>query len=64
MDFKETIGKAIRSCDKVDSSDMRNIRNAIGNLKNANSQLGMIDDLEVNKVKNTISQLIYKLESM
>ena len=57
MDFKETIGKAIRSCDKVDSSDMRN-------LKNANSQLGMIDDLEVNKVKNTISQLISKLESM
>lgn len=54
MDFKETIGKAIRSCDKVDSSDMRNIRNAIGNLKNANSQLGMIDDLEVNKAKNTI----------
>ena len=64
MDFKETIGKAIRSYDKVDSSDMRNIRNAIGNLKNANSQLGMIDDLEVNKVKNTISQLISKLESM
>lgn len=64
MDFKGTIGKAIRSCDKVDSSDMRNIRNAIGNLKNANSQLGMIDDLEVNKVKNTISQLISKLESM
>lgn len=43
---------------------MKNIRNAIGNLKNANSQLGMIDDLEVNKVKNTISQLISKLESM
>ena len=61
MDFKETIGKAIRSCDKVDSSYMRN---TIGNLKNANSQLGMIDDLEVNKVKNTISQLISKLESM
>ena len=64
IDFKKTIGKAIRSCDKVDSSDMRNIRNAIGNLKNASSQLGMIDDLEVNKVKNTISQLISKLESM
>lgn len=64
MYFKKTIEKAIRSCDKVDSSDMRNIRNVIGNLKNANSQLGMIDDLEVSKVKNTISQLISKLESM
>lgn len=58
------IDKAISTCDKVDSSDMRNIKNAIGNLKNANSWLGMIDDLEVNKVKNTISQLISKLESM
>ena len=43
---------------------MRNIRNAIGNLKNANSQLGMIDDSEINKIKSTISQLISKLESM
>lgn len=61
---KKAMDKAIKTCDKVDSSDMRNIRNAIGNLKNANSRLGMIDDLEVNKVKNTISQLISKLESM
>ena len=43
---------------------MQNIRNAIGNLKNANSQLGIIDDPEINKVKNTISQLISKLENM
>lgn len=58
------LDKAINTCDKVDSSDMKNIRNAIGNLKNANSQLGMIDDPEINKIKNTISQLISKLESM
>lgn len=64
MDFKKTMDKAINTCDKVDPSDIRNIRNAIGNLKNANSQLGMIDDPDVNKVKNTISQLISKLESL
>ena len=58
------LDKAINICDKVDSYDMKNIRNAIGNLKNANSQLGMIDDPEINKIKNTISQLISKLESM
>ena len=64
MDFKKTMDKAINTCDKVDPIDMKSIRNAIGNLKNANSQLGMIDDPEINKVKNTISQLISKLESM
>ena len=64
MDFKKTMDKAIKTCDKIDSSDSRNIKNAIGNLKNANSQLGMIDDSEINKVKSTISQLISKLESM
>ena len=58
------LDKAINTRDKVDFSDMKNIRNAIGNLKNANSQLGMIDDPEINKIKNTISQLISKLESM
>lgn len=64
MNFKKTMDKAINTCDKVDSADMKNIRNAIGNLKNANSHLGMIDDPEINKVKSTISQLISKLESM
>ena len=62
--MSKNIDKAIKTRDKVDSSDMKNIRNAIGNLKNANSQLGMIDDPEINKIKNTISQLISKLESM
>ena len=64
MDFKKMMDEVIRACDKVDQADMKNIRNAIGNLKNANSQLGMLDDPEINKVKNTISQLISKLESM
>ena len=64
MHYYKFISKAIDACDKVDFSDMKNIRNAIGNLKNANSQLGMIDDPEINKIKNTISQLISKLESM
>lgn len=64
MIFEKTMDKAINTCDKISSDDVRSIRNAIGNLKNANSQLGMIDDLEVNKVKNTIQQLISKLESM
>lgn len=64
MIFEKTMDKAINTCDKIGSDDIRNIRNAIGNLKNANSQLGMIDDPEVNKVKNTIQQLISKLESM
>ena len=63
MDFKKTMDKAIGTCD-IEPDDMRNIRNAIGNLKNANSQLGMVVDPEVNKVKNTIQQLISKLESM
>lgn len=63
MDFKKTMDKAIGTCD-IEPDDMRNIRNAIGNLKNANSQLGMVVDPEVNKVKNTIQQLILKLESM
>lgn len=63
MDFKKTMDKAINTCD-IEPTDMRNIRNAIGNLKNANSQLGMINDPEINKVKSTISQLISKLESM
>lgn len=64
MIFEKTMDKAINTCDKIGSDDVRSIRNAIGNLKNANSQLGMIDDPEVNKVKNTIQQLISKLESM
>ncbi len=64
MIFENTMDKAINTCDKIGSDDVRSIRNAIGNLKNANSQLGMIDDPEVNKVKNTIQQLISKLESM
>ena len=64
MSFKRTMDKAINTCDKIDPADIRNIRNAIGNLKNANSQLGMIDDPEINKVKNMIQQLISKLESM
>lgn len=64
MSFKKTMDKAINTCDKIDPADIRNIRNAIGNLKNANSQLGMIDDPEINKVKNIIQQLISKLESM
>lgn len=63
MDFNKTMDKAIGTCD-IELADMRNIRNAIGNLKNANSQLGMINDSEINKVKNTIQQLISKLESM
>lgn len=63
MDFNKTMDKAIGTCD-IEPADMRNIRNAIGNLKNANSQLGMINDPEINKVKNTIQQLISKLESM
>lgn len=54
MIFEKTMDKAINTCDKIGFDDVRSIRNAIGNLKNANSQLGMIDDPEVNKVKNTI----------
>lgn len=64
MIFEKTMDKAINTCDKIGFDDVRSIRNAIGNLKNANSQLGMIDDTEVNKIKNTIQQLISKLESM
>ena len=64
MSFKKTMDKAINTFDKVDPVDVRNIRNAIGNLKNANSQLGMIDDPEINKVKSMIQQLISKLENI
>ena len=63
MSFKKTMDKAIGTCD-IEPTDMRNIRNAIVNLKNANSQLGMINEHEINKVKSTIQQLISKLESM
>ena len=58
------LDRAINTIDKVDPDDVRNIRSAIGNLKNANSQLGMIDDPEINKVKNMIQQLISKLENI
>lgn len=64
MSFKKSMDKAINTFDKVDPCDVRNIRGAIGNLKNANSQLGMIDDPEINKVKSMIQQLISKLENI
>lgn len=61
-----TLDKAITTCDKTefDPQDTRYIRKAIGNLKIANSLLGMINDGTVNKAKQNIANSISLLESI
>ena len=61
-----TIDKAITTCDKTefDPQDSRYIRKAIGNLKIANSLLGMINEGTVNKAKTNIANTISLLESI
>lgn len=63
---KKTIDKAITTCDKTefDPQDIRYIRKAIGNLKIANSLLGMINEGTVNKAKQNIANTISLLESI
>lgn len=61
-----TLDKAITTCDKTefDPQDSRYIRKAIGNLKAANSLLGMINEGTVNKAKQNIANTISLLESI
>lgn len=61
-----TLDKAITTCDKTefDPQDSSYIRKAIGNLKVANSLLGMINEGTVNKAKQNIANTISLLESI
>lgn len=63
---EKAIDKAITTCDKTefDPQDVRYIRKAIGNLKIANSLLGMINEGTVNKAKQNIANSISLLESI
>lgn len=63
---EKALDKAITTCDKteLDPQDSRYIRKAIGNLKIANSLLGMINEGTVNKAKINIANTISLLESI
>ena len=63
---ESALDKAITTCDKTefDPQDIRDIRKAIGNLKIANSLLGMINEGTVNKAKQNIANTISLLESI
>ena len=71
-DFRTTMDEAISACDMKakdfkDPDDSRNIRVAIGYLKNANSVLFGVEDereVAVDKVRGKIDKIVAELERM